>query len=415
MIFLVENVIRTVIFFVVAVQSLFPSNYILPFDRRLCSLLGAALCMICDRIFLHNTTAKNASLVQAGQHIDLFVILILLSIMIINFVIIGQPLVIKLLQLSNSCIRKNPGLGFWIISAIAFVVSPILMNDGVCILLVEPVLSAFAAEDSGLNRETPVTASDERGNSDELFFLLAVACSANIGSTCTFTGNPQNILIGESLEEEVMGFGQFVLLMVVPAIICWLITTAYLDHCRVRARSRHPAVSVSMMEQQGDADHEDNDGHSGQGSVRSGGYITISTSPYKEYSFVQSSGIDNDGMEIEMATVSTTNSHNDHHAQLMCDGKDGYTSTSSGSRRRIAEMDMDSDDVDLRHSEPIGGGMVGSSPILTVFWLAVLVAIEFSGVVSLAAAYVLVAVFLVSRYSRALRYLPPPAITSRCF
>ena len=125
---LVENIIRSSIFILIAVQGLFPSNAFLPFDRRLCSLLGAALCITCDRIFLPNNTAKNALLVHAGQHIYMFVIiLILLSIiMVINFVIIGQPMIIKLLKLSNSCIRKTCRQGFWIISAIAFIVSPIL-------------------------------------------------------------------------------------------------------------------------------------------------------------------------------------------------------------------------------------------------------------------------------------------------
>ena len=385
---LVENVIRSSIFIVIAVQGLFPSNAFLPFDRRLCSLLGAALCITCDRIFLPNNTAKNALLVQAGQHIDMFVILILLSIMVINFVIIGQPMIIKLLKLSNSCIRKNRRQGFWIISAIAFIVSPILMNDGVCILLVEPVLSAFVVEDSEHERKSSVPHSIRNGNSEELFFLLAVACSANIGSVCTFTGNPQNILIGESLGEGTMGFGQFVLLMVLPATICWAITTAYLDHCRASVQSVF--VSSSTIEQQtddvGHGDEEDDD--HGSKSLKSSGYIT---SPYKEYTLVRNNG-DGDGVEMPIIISTGKVEENSNHT-----GAVHSTSSVDSRGGDITPTDTDIADIDAGQSRR-ASRIAGSSPALTSFWLVILLAMEFSGAVSLAAAYVLVAVFLVSRF-----------------
>ena len=379
---LVENIIRSSIFIVVAIQGLFPSNAFLPFDRRLCSLLGAALCIACDRIFLPHNMAKNALLVQAGQHIDMFAILILLSIMVINFVIIGQPMIIKLLKLSNSCIRKNRRQGFWIISAISFIVSPILMNDGVCILLVEPVLSAFTVGDSEHERETSVLSSSsiEDGKSEELFFLLAVACSANIGSACTFTGNPQNILIGESLGDGTMGFGQFVLLMVLPATICWAITTAYLDHCRA-ACVRRSVVPNSTIEQ-----HNDDDSNI---CMKSGSYTTFSTpSLYKEYSLVRNSGDDDGGVEMPVV-ISAATSVEDHRSAVFSpttdDGSDGSDDNISADRAGTDIL------VEVR-------GTAGSSPVLTSFWLVILLSMEFSGAVSLAAAYVLVAVFLVSRF-----------------
>ena len=41
-------------------------------------------------------------------------------------------------------IKNNPRKGFWATSFAAFMISPFLTNDGVCLLFVEPILSSFA-------------------------------------------------------------------------------------------------------------------------------------------------------------------------------------------------------------------------------------------------------------------------------
>ena len=67
--------------------------------------------------------------------------------------------------------------------------SAVFSNDIVC-LAVAPVL-IHACERRGL---------------DAVPYLLALACAANVGSAATLIGNPQNILIGQSLQLSFAGY-----------------------------------------------------------------------------------------------------------------------------------------------------------------------------------------------------------------
>lgn len=106
----------------------------------------------------------------------------------------------------------TPLRGFWLVSFITFVVSPFLTNDGVCLLFVQPICAAFdtvierdkiTAKHNNNNNNEPETNTKpkllwpptELRVSDILYFVLMLACSANIGSTLTYTGNPQNMVI----------------------------------------------------------------------------------------------------------------------------------------------------------------------------------------------------------------------------
>lgn len=92
--------------------------------------------------------------------------------------------------------------------------SAILTNDVVC-LAVAPLLSRLC-----LNKHlNPVP------------FLLGLACAANIGSAATLIGNPQNILIGESLQ---LSFNRYLLVATPPclaglALVWWIIVKVYRD------------------------------------------------------------------------------------------------------------------------------------------------------------------------------------------
>ena len=93
---------------------------------------------------------------------------------------------------TQTVVKENPRLGFWLISVAAFLLSPFLTNDGVCLLFVEPILNAFESVDEG---RMMAENGFELRKSDSTFFLLALACAANIGSALTYTGNPQVVLI----------------------------------------------------------------------------------------------------------------------------------------------------------------------------------------------------------------------------
>lgn len=120
--------------------------------------------------------------------------------------------------------QSNPLRGFWVVSAASLAIAPFLTNDGVCLLFVEIILNAFEDENdadapaaqqdvqlnelgddksgapvldtSALPYESSVVqfqGAEKLRRSDAIYFLLSLACSANIGSALTYTGNPQVI------------------------------------------------------------------------------------------------------------------------------------------------------------------------------------------------------------------------------
>jgi Na+/H+ antiporter NhaD/arsenite permease-like protein len=92
----------------------------------------------------------------------------------------------------------SPGVLLGLLIVVAGVLSAVLANDIVC-LAVTPVLVEACAR-RGLN---------------PLPFLLALACAANVGSAATLIGNPQNMLIGQTLG---LSFGGYLLDAGVPTV-----------------------------------------------------------------------------------------------------------------------------------------------------------------------------------------------------
>jgi Na+/H+ antiporter NhaD/arsenite permease-like protein len=98
---------------------------------------------------------------------------------------------------------------FWVVAA-AGALSSLLANDIVCLAMAPMLIDACARR--GLN---------------PLPFLLALACASNVGSAATLIGNPQNMLIGESLR---LSFAGYLLDGVPPSVVgmfvTWLIIRA---------------------------------------------------------------------------------------------------------------------------------------------------------------------------------------------
>ena len=194
---LAYDIVATVIFLLMSFVFLFPCNRIIPLDRRTVAVLGATLCYA-TRAFLFPHQQMN---LEAA--VDFDVLVLLAAIMGINFIIVHQRETKSLIDYVQNQIKDNPKKGYWLVSFSAFIVSPFLTNDGVCLLFVEPILNAFESLNtpaalSGKDTATEYTDSGtsvllqlERG--DAFYFLLSLACSANIGSALTYTGNPQVI------------------------------------------------------------------------------------------------------------------------------------------------------------------------------------------------------------------------------
>jgi Na+/H+ antiporter NhaD/arsenite permease-like protein len=247
----------TLIFFCVGFVFLFPLNAWIPLDRRLAGLFGAILCGLVHFMF----PGVGAS--SIGQYIDVDVLLILIAIMAVNFMVMRQPVLLKGIRVVQDLIIQNPSRGIWAVAGVAFLASPFITNDGLCLLLTGPVLYAFHTQRLQKKLDSPASRSSNNTNSvvasshanvtspsgattnlvthsleeiDKFYFCLVIACSANIGSAMTYTGNPQNIIIAGHLGKYMSG-GMFFGLLILPATICCLISTWYLDRCRKYERS----------------------------------------------------------------------------------------------------------------------------------------------------------------------------------
>ena len=157
------------------------------------------------------------------------VMIFLSSIMIVNHIVIHLKETKQLILYIQKQVHDNPINGMWIVSLSAYLVSPFLTNDGVCLLFVEPILKAF--EDAPLEL-TPLKCNHNQKNvgqhirlrkADAMYFLLALACSANIGSALTYTGNPQNMIVASDAI-RVMPSYKFLLYMLPASLFSWIIS-----------------------------------------------------------------------------------------------------------------------------------------------------------------------------------------------
>lgn len=98
----------------------------------------------------------------------------------------------------------RPAMLLGIIITVAAFLSAIFSNDVVC-LAMSPVLAGICLT----KRLNPVP------------FLIGLACAANIGSAATLIGNPQNMLIGQTLN---LSFGQYLWDALLPIVLCLIVT-----------------------------------------------------------------------------------------------------------------------------------------------------------------------------------------------
>jgi di/tricarboxylate transporter len=243
------NVVAIVIFVFVSLNFLFPCNFLIPLgkqndshsspcsanfylfsifdhklDRRTTSVLGALLCYLTRRFAF---PSEHMDVLNA---VDFDVMILLSSIMIINHIVVHLKETKDVIEYLQCLVQRNPTKGFWVISFAAFLASPFLTNDGVCLLFVEPILNAF--ENAPLAIDSLVsTTNKDHGSSgrlslqkeDAIYFLLALACSANIGSALTYTGNPQNMIVASD-SIGVLPPYKFLLYMLPATVFSWLLS-----------------------------------------------------------------------------------------------------------------------------------------------------------------------------------------------
>jgi Na+/H+ antiporter NhaD/arsenite permease-like protein len=185
---------------------------LLDVDRRTISIVGAILCYL-SRTGIDNLHAVNFD-----------VMILLSSIMTVNYLVIHLKETRELITRMQHLVHDNPVRGLWALSFASYITSPFLTNDGVCLLFVEPILQTF--EHAPLELPPGDLSNPEKlalRKADAIFFLLALACSANIGSSLTYTGNPQNMIVSSDAI-SVMPSYMFFIFMLPASIFSWVIS-----------------------------------------------------------------------------------------------------------------------------------------------------------------------------------------------
>lgn len=172
----------------------------LALDRTGIALLGALLLVALGKI----TPAG------AWEAVDVPTIALLFGLMVVSAQFrLGGFYTRVTRRLAEAPVRPETLLALLIL--VAGGLSALLANDIVC-LAMAPVLVEGCAR-RGLNPKP---------------FLLGLACAANVGSAATLIGNPQNMLIGQSLQ---LSFAGYLLDGGVPALLglglVWLVLVRY--------------------------------------------------------------------------------------------------------------------------------------------------------------------------------------------
>ena len=169
----------------------------LALDRTGIALLGAIALLAVDRIDPRT----------AWDSVDVRTIGLLLGLMVVSAQFrLGGFYTFITRRLASSKLR--PELLLAILIAVVGILSALLANDIVCLAMAPILVEGCAGQ-----------------RLDAVPFLLALACASNLGSAATLIGNPQNMLIGQTLN---LSFGGYLLVASLPAlfglfIVWWVI------------------------------------------------------------------------------------------------------------------------------------------------------------------------------------------------
>ena len=195
----VKLVLGSIAFGIFWVLAVFPAIPILPIGRTAGSLLGAML-MVLFRVITPD---------QAYDAIDLPILGLLFGTMVVSIYLERADMFKYLGQMLSWKSRGAKDLlcRICLVSAIS---SSLFTNDTTCVVLTEFVLKIA-----------------RQHNLPPHPFLLALASSANIGSSATPIGNPQNLVI--ALQSKI-SFGEF-LLGIFPAMLVGVFVNALIILC----------------------------------------------------------------------------------------------------------------------------------------------------------------------------------------
>lgn len=195
----VNLVLGSLAFAIFWVLAVFPAVPFLPIGRTAGSLLGAML-MVIFRILTPN---------QAYAAIDLPILGLLFGTMLVGVYLERADMFVYLGKLL-SWKRKGAKDLIFRICLISAISSALFTNDTSCVVLTEFVLKIA-----------------RQHNLPPHPFLLALASSANIGSSVTPIGNPQNLVIAV---QSKISFGNF-LIGILPAMLLGVVANGVILIC----------------------------------------------------------------------------------------------------------------------------------------------------------------------------------------
>jgi len=137
-------------------------------NRTTITLMGAGLLIATGQI----------AFADIGKFLDLDTLILLFSMMIIN----ANLRIAGFFKLAGHALlrfAKTPRALLAVLIVVTGILSAFFLNDTICLMLTPLVLDLVLAMDR-----------------DPIPYLIGLATAANIGSTATLTGNPQNMIIG---------------------------------------------------------------------------------------------------------------------------------------------------------------------------------------------------------------------------
>ena len=213
-----KQILAIAIFSLVYLIILAGENSPRKLDRPAAGLLGGVLMVLCGVL-----TRK-----QALQAIDFGTLTLLFGMMIVTAPAASSGLLDKMATGLVGHSRSARQM-LWVVCLAAGVLSALFVNDTICLIMTPMLL--VAARSARLPAEP---------------YLLALATSSNVGSLMTITGNPQNMLIGQS---SGILWAAFALRMIPVGLVCLVINWAVLD--RVYSRQLRMPMSSSMEQNTG--------------------------------------------------------------------------------------------------------------------------------------------------------------------
>jgi Na+/H+ antiporter NhaD/arsenite permease-like protein len=197
-----------VAFAIFALSYVFIAGFRLPglkLDRAGGALLGATA-MIAFRVVTPEQAFGHSAL-PAQQAVNVDTLLLLFGMMLLATYLATAGFFQSAGALALRLTRTPRGLLVGVAAVSAFL-SAFLVNDTVCVVLTPLVLLVVEAA------ALPAVP-----------YLLAVCMASNAGSVATFTGNPQNMLIGIA---SGLRYARFAMFMFVPAVLSTAVVVAML-------------------------------------------------------------------------------------------------------------------------------------------------------------------------------------------